>query len=484
MNAVTPANLLSADRLQEHLVCRTGLSVEIRPSFLARYAGGEGMPYRRVPDAMVAPSTTRDVAAVVRVAADLGVPVTCFGGGTSLEGQVVPVDGGLVIDTTRMNAVLDVSPEALDCRVQAGIGRKDLNLHLRDTGLFFPVDPGPFATIGGMVSTRASGTNAVRHGTMKENVLGLTVVLADGTIITTGSRARKASVGYDLTSLFVGAEGTLGIVTEVALKLAPRPASVASGYCQFDSLDQALAVVSQTLLLGLEPSRLELLDEVQTAACAAHSKLPDLRATNTILFEFTGNADDVARRIDAFLDICAEDAGAIATRFDTAEAHARYWTAREQCYEATLSLAPGKKNMGTDACVPLDRLAECILRTKGFIAESGLTAPLVGHVGDGNFHLGILFDPDDPDESGRAETLCRQVALLAMDLGGVCSGEHGIGIHKRSLMQRQHGDALAVMRAIKAALDPASIMNPGKLLPPDVAGEPDPSNPQKGGDWI
>ncbi|MBO6921970.1 FAD-linked oxidase C-terminal domain-containing protein [Boseongicola sp. H5] len=471
MNAVTPANSEIADTLRDHLERRTGLTVETRPSALEQYAGGEGMPYRRVPDAMVAPSNTQDVSAVVRVAADLGAPVTCFGGGTSLEGQVVPVEGGLVIDTSRMSNVLEVSSEALDCRVQGGIRRKNLNAYLRDTGVFFPVDPGPDATIGGMVSTRASGTNAVRYGTMKENVLGLTVVLADGTVIRTGSRARKASVGYDLTSLFVGSEGTLGVITEVALKLVPRPSSIASGICQFDKLDKALAVVSQTLLLGLEPSRLELLDEVQTVACAAYSRLEELRDASTIFFEFAGNADDVSRRIKAFRDICAQNAGSEARRFDTAEAHSRYWTARERCYEAALSLAPGKKNMGTDACVPLDRLAECILRTKELIAASGLIAPMVGHVGDGNFHLGILFDPEDAEESGRAEQLCRQVSLLAMELGGVCSGEHGIGIHKRSLMDSQHGEALAVMRTIKAALDPASIMNPGKLLPPEGTGQ-------------
>ncbi|MBO6637879.1 MAG: FAD-binding protein [Roseitalea sp.] len=437
---------------------------------LAQFSGGEGMPYRRIPDAVVAPSSTQGVSAAVAAAAELGIPVTCFGAGSSLEGQVVPIEGGLVIDTSRMGQILRVSAEALDCSVESGVRRKDLNAHLRDTGLFFPVDPGADATIGGMVSTRASGTNAIRYGTMKENVLGLEVVLPDGTVIRTGSRARKASVGYDLTSLFVGSEGTLGIVTEITLKLAPRPAFHLSGFCQFHDLDKALAVVSQTLLQGLEPSRLELLDTVQTGACARFLGLDDLRDAHTILFEFAGEVEDARRRIEAFSSICAEEAGIDVQRFETPEMHSRYWRARERCYEAALSLARGKKNMGTDACAPLDRLAECILKTREKIAASGLTAPLVGHVGDGNFHLGILFDPDDAAETARAEDLCARVGCLAIELGGACSGEHGIGLHKLSLMHRQHDKALDLMRAIKAAIDPASIMNPGKLLPPANIG--------------
>ena len=458
------------DLLRDRLERRTGLAVETRPSALAHFAGGEGMPYRCLADAAVSPTSTEEVSAAVTAAAALGVPVTCYGAGSSLEGQVVPVHGGLVIDTSKMGRVLRVSQESLDCTVQAGVRRKDLNARLRDTGLFFPVDPGADATIGGMVSTRASGTNAVRYGTMKENVLGLTVVLPDGAVVRTGSRARKSAVGYDLTALFVGAEGTLGIVTDVTLKLSPRPSFSLSGCCQFDHLDEALAVVSQALLQGLEPSRIELLDRIQTAACARLCGLDDLREAAMIMYEFAGEGDDVRRRADGFSALCLEEADARTHGFDTPETHARYWGARERCYEAALSLAPGKKNMGTDACVPLDRLAECILKTREMIDNSGLIAPLVGHVGDGNFHLGILFDPGDAAETARAERLCAEVAGLAITMGGACSGEHGIGLHKRHLMRRQHGAALSLMRAIKSAIDPASIMNPGKILPPVNSG--------------
>ncbi|MBC01377.1 MAG: 2-hydroxy-acid oxidase [Rhodobacteraceae bacterium] len=443
----------------------TGVALERRPSVCVQYSSGEGMPFARIPDAVVSPRSTDGVAAVMSLAAAAGVPVTCRGAGTSLEGQVVPVAGGVVLDLSQMNRIVDVSCEALDCIVEAGVTRKSLNAHLRNTGLFFPIDPGADATIGGMVSTRASGTQAVRYGTMKDNVIAVTVVLPDGRVIRTGSRARKSATGYDLTSLFVGAEGTLGVVTEVTLKLAPRPAFQLSGICQIDDLPQALAVISQALMHGLEPSRIELLDAVQTGACARYSRLDALRETNTIMFEFAGDEADVRRRAGEFAAICREEAGVSPVYFETPEIHSLYWGARERCYEAALALAPGKKNMGTDACVPLDRLAECILATKRFIGEAGLTAPLVGHVGDGNFHLGILFDPNDAEETARAEALCERVSMLAIELDGACSGEHGIGLHKRHLLERQHGDALAVMRAVKAALDPAGLMNPGKIFP-------------------
>lgn len=466
-----PHDIEAKDRLQAiGRVCDLleqveGVLVERRPSVCAQFSRGEGMPYARIPDAVIFPDTTKGVSEVVTLAASADVPVTCRGAGTSLEGQVVPVEGGIVLDLSRLNRILNVSPEALDCTVEAGIRRKDLNAHLRDTGLFFPVDPGADASIGGMVSTRASGTQAVRYGTMRENVVSLTAVLADGQVVRTGSRARKSATGYDLTSLFVGAEGTLGIVTEVTLKLSPRPSFLLSGLCQIDSLDAALTVISQTLLLGLEPSRIEFMDVVQTGACASYSRLEGLQATNTIMYEFAGEEADVRRRAGAFAEICREEAAVTPAPFDTPELHSLYWGARERCYEAALSLAPGKKNMGTDACVPLDRLAECIVTTKRLIGEAGLIAPLVGHVGDGNFHLGILFDPEDPDETERAERLCQRVSMLAIDLGGACSGEHGIGMHKRHLMHRQHGDALALMQAIKQTLDPANLMNPGKIFP-------------------
>lgn len=459
------ARALGVDDLCGRLGPVEGVAVERSPSLCAQYAGGEGIHLARVPEAVIFPETTEAVSRIMTQAAAAGVPVTCRGAGTSLEGQVVPAEGGVVLDLTRMNRVLHVAPEALDCTVEAGIRRKELNSRLRDTGLFFPIDPGADATIGGMVSTRASGTQAVRYGTMKDNVVALTVVLADGRIVRTGSRARKSATGYDLTSLFVGAEGTLGVVTEVTLRLSPRPSFQTSGICQMDDLEAGLSVISHTLLMGLQPSRIEFLDAVQTAACIGYSRLDGLRPTNTIMYEFAGEEEDVRRRAEAFAAICREEAGVDPQPFDTPESHARHWGARECCYEAVLSLAPGKRNMGTDACVPLDRLAECIVRTKRLVEEASLTAPLVGHVGDGNFHLGILFDPEDGEETARAERLCEQVSMLAIELGGSCSGEHGIGLHKRHLMRRQHGEALSLMQAIKHSLDPANLMNPGKIFP-------------------
>lgn len=452
------------ERLCQDIERLAGIAVERRPSVCAQFAGGEGMPFSRVPDAVVAPEGTDCVSTVMTLAAAAGVPVTCRGAGTSLEGQVVPVAGGLVLDLSQMNRILRVSPEALDCTVEAGVRRKDLNADLRSTGLFFPIDPGADATIGGMVSTRASGTQAVRYGTMKDNVLSLTAVLPDGRVIRTGSRARKSATGYDLTSLFVGAEGTLGIVTEVTLKLAARPSFQLSGICQIDDLGAALAVISQALLYGLAPSRIELLDAVQTGACARYSGLADLRDTNTIMFEFAGEEADVRRRAEVFAEICREEAGVSPLPFETPEIHSLYWGARERCYEAALSLAPGKKNMGTDACVPLDRLAECILETRRFIDEAGLVAPLVGHVGDGNFHMLLLMDPSDPKDLGEATRLHDLMVARALALGGTCTGEHGIGEGKIKFLETEHGAGVGVMRAIKQALDPKNILNPGKIF--------------------
>ncbi|MGF1624900.1 MAG: FAD-binding oxidoreductase [Alphaproteobacteria bacterium] len=416
------------------------------------------------PDAVVFAETTEEVAAVVRLCADRKVPVIPFGVGTSLEGHVAALHGGVCIDLSRMNAVLEVNQDDLDCRVQAGVTRKQLNEYLRDTGLFFPIDPGADATIGGMAATRASGTNAVRYGTMRENVLGLTAVTAQGEVIRTGGRARKSSAGYDLTRLLVGSEGTLAVITEIQLRLYGIPEAMSAAVCAFPSLEAAVDTVIMTIQAGIPVARVELLDKVQMGAVIRFSKLDRYRPADTLFFEFHGSAAGVAEQAEAVGAIAREMGGedfAWATR---AEDRSAIWQARHDAYYAALSLRPGCKGWPTDVCVPISRLADCIRETKADIDASGIMAPIVGHVGDGNFHLVFLIDPASDDELARAGAVNDRMIARALAMGGTCTGEHGIGYGKIGCLEKEHGSAVAMMRMIKRALDPDNLMNPGKVL--------------------
>ena len=416
-----------------------------------------------LPDAVAFARSTDEVAAIVETCARHRTPVIAFGTGTSLEGHVQALHGGVCVDLSGMDEVLEVNSEDLDCRVQAGVTRKQLNTHLRDTGLFFPIDPGADASLGGMTSTRASGTNAVRYGTMRENVLGLTVVLADGRVIRTGGRARKSAAGYDLTRLFVGAEGTLGVITEVQLRLYGIPEAMSAAVCSFETLGGAVDTTILTIQSGIPVARIELLDEVMMGAINRHSGL-DYPVQPTLFFEFHGSEASVEEQARSVGDIASELGGGDFRWATRQEERSRLWQARHDAYYAALAMRPGARGWPTDVCVPISRLAECILETRRDIDEADLLAPIVGHVGDGNFHLSFIVDPDDAEEMGRAEAVNERMVVRAIGMGGTCTGEHGIGFGKIDFLRREHGEAVSVMRQVKQALDPAGIMNPGKIL--------------------
>ena len=430
------------------------------------HSRGESHHHAQMPDAVVFPESTGDVQAIVRACARHRTPIVPFGAGSSLEGHVVPVRGGVTIDLSRMSKVIRINIEDLDAVVQAGVTRKQLERQLQSTGLTFPLDPGADATIGGMASTRASGTTAVRYGTMREAVLGLQVVLADGRVIHTGSRARKSSSVYDLTRLFVGAEGTLGIITEVTLRLHGRPEAVAAMTCWFDTIDAAVQTVIGIVQLAIPVARIELLDEVQMDAVNRHSRL-NYPVAPTLFFEFHGLSEaDVAGHAEAACEVARENGARDLTRALTPESRATLWQARHDAYFAALALRPGSRGWTTDVCVPISRLAECIRETKRDVAASPLTGALVGHVGDGNFHMIFPVNPDAPDEIAEAQRLTDRLVERALALGGTCSGEHGVGLGKVRFLEAEHGrDAIDVMRTIKRALDPDNLMNPGKVLP-------------------
>jgi D-lactate dehydrogenase (cytochrome) len=417
------------------------------------------------PDAVVFPLSTEEVAAVVRVCAEHRVPMIPFGMGSSMEGHVNAVRGGVSIDLTRMTRVLRVSPDDLDVTVEAGITRKTLDAQLKNTGLMFPIDPGADATIGGMAATRASGTTAVRYGTMRENVLGLTVVLADGRVIHTGSRARKSSSGYDLTRLFVGSEGTLGVITEVTLRLFGRPEAVAAAVCPFTSMEDAANTVIEIIQLGIPVARMEIIDDTQLAIVNRFSKT-SYPETPTLFFEFHGTSQAVVDDQTRAVQEIVREHGATSFQWATTpEDRARLWQARHDVYYATVASRPGARAMTTDVCVPISQLAPCILETQADARASGITAPLVGHAGDGNFHLILMLDPEDQEEIARVSAYSQRLVERALRMGGTCSGEHGVGLGKMKYLKAEHGEALSVMRAIKQTLDPHDLMNPGKMLP-------------------
>ncbi|GIK98395.1 MAG: lactate dehydrogenase [Alphaproteobacteria bacterium] len=440
-----------------------GERLSTAPAVREQHGHDESYHATEPPDAVAFARGTEEVAGIVRICARHRVPVIPFGTGTSLEGHVAARYGGVSIDLSQMNRILRVSQGDLDCTVEAGVTRKQLNAHLRDMGLFFPIDPGADASLGGMTATRASGTNAVRYGTMRENVLGLTVVLADGRIIRTGGRARKSAAGYDLTRLFVGSEGTLGVVTEVTLRLYGVPEAVSAAVAAFPTIGDAVQTVIQTIQSGIPVARIELLDEVQMDAVNRYAKL-DYPVQPTLFFEFHGTERGVAEQAEMVQAIAAEfGAGDFRWTAQTEDRN-KLWQARHNAYYAGLALRPGSKGWATDVCVPISRLADCIVETKRDVERSELLAPIVGHVGDGNFHLCFVLDPADPDEMARAKALNERMVLRALEMGGTCTGEHGIGYGKMDFLTAEHGEAVAVMRQLKLALDPDGIMNPGKVL--------------------
>jgi len=416
-------------------------------------------------DVVVYAECTEDVQTVVRICAAHGVPVIPWGAGTSLEGQVNAPRGGVCIDLSRMNRILAVNTADLDCVIEPGVTRKRLNEELRDQGLFFPIDPGADASLGGMVSTRASGTNAVRYGTMKDAVLSLKVVTASGEVITTATRARKSAAGYDLTRLFVGAEGTLGIITEITLRLFGIPEAISSAVCPFPSITAACDAVIATIQSGIPVARIELLDEVQVKACNGYAQL-GLAEVPTLFLEFHGTEAGVHEQAERFGAIAAEFGGGPSVFTLKAEERSKLWQARHDAYWAALQLRPGAKAIATDVCVPISRLADCVAATRADIDAMGLVAPIVGHVGDGNFHTVLMVDHDDPADLAKAKDFMARLVERALAMGGTSTGEHGIGQGKMKYMAAEHGDgALDVMRAIKRALDPQNIMNPGKIIP-------------------
>ncbi|MCW8085888.1 FAD-binding oxidoreductase [Sabulicella glaciei] len=442
-----------------------GERLSVNDAIRQQHARGEDTTAPTTPDAVIFAETTEEVSRILALCHQHGVPVTPFGAGTSLEGHVNPVRGGISLDLSRMDAIEEVSAEDMDCLIGPGVTRQLLNDHLRDQGLFFPVDPGSHCTIGGMCATRASGTNAVRYGTIRENVLQLEVVLADGRVIWTGSRARKAANGYDLTRLVIGSEGTLGVITKIRLRLHGVPEAMSAAICQFPTLADAVNTVITTLQAGVPVARMELLDEVQMEACIRFSKLEGLAAAPTLFLEFHGSEAGVAEQAETVQGIAADHAGSNFAWAREAEARNRLWKARHDAYWACIALKPNHRGIATDVCVPISRLAEALLGAKEDIEASGLTAPIVGHVGDGNFHTVILVDQADPTALDRAWALDRQIVHRALALGGTCSGEHGVGIGKREFLEAEHGpEALAVMRSVKQALDPKGILNPGKIF--------------------
>jgi len=401
----------------------------------------------------------------VKLCAAEKVPVIPYGTGTSLEGHFAALSGGISIDLSQMNAVLEVNSEDQDCRVQAGVTRKALNTALRDQGLFFPIDPGADASLGGMAATRASGTNAVRYGTMRENVMGLTVVLADGRVIKTGTRARKSSAGYDLTRLFVGSEGTLGIITEVQLKLYGIPEGIAAGICSFPSVEACCNTVIETIQLGIPVARIELLDAEMVKAINAYSKLT-MPVQPTLFIEFHGTHAGVKEQSEMFNEIAKGQGGGDISWATQEEDRARLWQARHDAFWATKALMPGKEAFATDVCVPISRLAQCVVETQADLAANDIYGPIVGHVGDGNFHVTLYCNRADPEELKRVKAAYGRMIERALAMGGTSTGEHGIGSGKRHYLALEHGEAVSVMRAIKAALDPDNIMNPGKNAGP------------------
>ena len=437
---------------------QTGQSIREQHSHTTTYIPAQ------LPDGVVFAQSTPEVQEIVRCCAEYKVPVIPFGTGTSLEGQVNAPGGGISIDLAGMDKILAVNAEDLDCTIEPGVTREALNTYLRDTGLFFPIDPGANASLGGMASTRASGTNAVRYGTMRENVLALTAVMADGRAITTAKRAKKTSAGYDLTRLLIGSEGTLGIITSLTLKLQGIPQAISGGVCPFPSVEAACQAVIATIQMGIPVARIELVNQLQMKAMIAYSKL-DYPESPCLFLEFHGTDAGVAEQSEFFSEIAAEHGGGPFLWTKEAEERTKLWKARHDAYHSVKALRPGSQAVATDVCVPISRLAECIVETERDIAETGLIAPIVGHVGDGNFHVSPLIDRNQPKEIEVLEAFIARLNERAIAMDGTCTGEHGIGQGKMKFLELELGTGVDVMRAIKRALDPDNILNPGKIFP-------------------
>ena len=451
------------DALIAELRAVLGERVSTADAVRAQHGKDESYHTPHPPDAVAFPQSTDEVAAIVRACAARRVPVIPFGAGTSLEGGVAALSGGVCIDTTHMDRIVRVGAADMDATVEAGVTRKRLNEDLRDTGLFFAVDPGADATIGGMAATRASGTNAVRYGTMRENVLSLTVVLADGRVVRTAARSRKSAAGYDLTRLFVGSEGTLGVITEVTVRLHCIPEAISAAVCSFPTVDAAVNTCILTIQSGVPVARVELLDEVQMDAVNRYAGLA-YPAQPTLFFEFHGSAAGVQMQAEAVQQIAAEHHGANFEWAVRPEDRTRLWQARHDAYYAALALKPGAVGWSTDVCVPISRLAACISETRADLAAADVLATIVGHVGDGNFHVIFVLDPDRPEAFDEARRLNERMVSRAIAMDGTCTGEHGVGSGKIDFLAAELGEAVAVMAAVKRTLDPDNLMNPGKVL--------------------
>ena len=415
------------------------------------------------PDAVVFALSTEDVVSAVKLCAAFAIPLVPFGAGTSIEGNALAPEGGVSLDLSRMTRIIEANQEDFDCTVEAGVRREQLNEHLRDQGLFFPIDPGANATIGGMASTRASGTNAVRYGTMRDAVLALKIVTADGRIIRTSRRARKSSAGYDLTRLFVGSEGTLGIITEVTLRLHAIPEAISSAICSFETIGGAVSTVVQSIQLGVPLARVEILDDMQIRAVNRWSKM-DLPELTTLFFEFHGSERYVAEQIETVRALAQANGGGEFSWANRPEERSRLWKARHEAYYAAVNLRPGGIGWATDVCVPMSRLAECIAKTKADLEQSAIPSTILGHVGDGNFHVVFSLDGDNLDELDEVRAINARLVRRALAMDGTCTGEHGIGLGKREWLTEELGEAVDLMRAIKKALDPQAILNPGKIF--------------------
>ncbi len=442
---------------------RFGASFTTSPAMLQQHGANEAHFDVVLPDAVVFARSTEDVVDLVKLCVAAGVPIVPFGAGTSIEGNAVPVRGGVSVNLGEMNRIVAVNPEDFDCVVEAGCRREQLNEHLRDTGLFFPIDPGANATIGGMASTRASGTNAVRYGTMREAVLSLKVVTPDGNVITTARRARKSAAGYDLTRLYVGSEGTLGIITEVTLRLHPIPETISAAVCGFATLEGAVDTVVQSIQAGVPLARVEILDDMQIRAVNAWSKL-SLPEVTTLFFEFHGSPGGVAEQVEMVGMLAAENGGGAFAWSTLPEDRAKLWKARHEAYYAAVALRPGAVGWATDVCVPISRLPECITATKADLATCSVPATILGHVGDGNFHVIFAMDPASAADLAEVQAANARLVARALAMDGTCTGEHGIGIGKQQWLVEELGDAVDVMRTLKRALDPKDLFNPGKIF--------------------
>ena len=461
---IKPYSPTDLKKVINELAPTLGDRINLSRSVCEQHGQGEDSYGCLPPDAVIYPFSNEEIAQILKLCNQYKIPVIPYGAGSSVEGHLLAVKGGICLNLSEMNHVIQINAKDMDCRVQAGVTREQLNLALRYDGLFFPIDPGANATIGGMASTQASGTNAVRYGTMSEAVLGLTLITPDGSIVKTGGRARKSAAGYDLTQLYVGSEGTLGVITEIQLRLHPTPEVIRAATCSFNSLEDCVNAVIYAMQSSIPMARIELLNSLQIQACIEYSKLQGVSAKPTLFMEFHGSTASVKEQVESMQSICAEFS---ATEFhwaETTEQRNSLWSARHQAYYAAHHLQAGAKVLTTDVCVPISKLAVSLLYAEKIAEESGLQCPILGHVGDGNYHVLIVFDPTDEQHTVNAHLLAKHIVDSAIQLGGTCTGEHGIGIGKKDALLDEQGSAVFIMQKIKQKLDPNNIMNPGKVF--------------------